>query len=93
MLKQAPLTPNHNAHYELTVDDMAAGFDVALITGPIDGIISIPSGASYDVTEDIIPVKSEHLGELHLAIHKAHHAAGRFTDIPVPSLESVSVMA
>jgi hypothetical protein len=39
------------------------------------------------VTEDVIPVKLEHIPHLQHALHKAHHAAGRFTDVELPPLE------
>jgi hypothetical protein len=78
-------------NFELTQEEHDAGY-VAFVTGPIiNGTISLPSGAAYDVTENIIPVKREHVGELHIAIHKLHHAAGRMLDVPVPALSEVEL--
>ena len=61
------------------------------VTGPISGTMVLPDGTAYDVTPDAIRIPDEHVGELHLAIHKAHHAAGRFLDHPVPHIDDVSV--
>jgi hypothetical protein len=79
-------------HYTLTQEEHDAGY-AALFTGPIAGTLSLPDGAAYDVSEDCIPVKAEHVGELHLAIHRAHHAAGRFLDVPLPELKDVALPA
>ena len=70
--------------YELTADEAAAGFSTALLTGPISGTIAMADGSAYDVTPEAIAVKPEHVNELLLAIHKSHHAAGRFLDAPLP---------
>jgi hypothetical protein len=75
--------------YELTQEGHDAGY-VAFLTGPISGTIAVGDTA-YDVTENAIAVKKEHVGPLHLAIHKAHHAAGRFLDAPLPELAEVSL--
>ena len=79
--------PDPNApsgfRFELTQDDAASGHTVAMLTGPISGTMSLADGSAYDVTEDAIPVKPEHLAELQTAIHRAHHAAGRFLDAPL----------
>lgn len=76
--------PNRT-NYELTAEEVAAGFSHVVITGPISGTISLADGSAYDVTPYHIAIKPEHADELHLAIHKAHHAAGRFLDSPLPS--------
>jgi hypothetical protein len=76
--------------YELTEQEVADGYAL-FVTGPISGTVALPSGSAYDVTEYAIPVKTEDVGPLHVAIHKAHHAAGRFLDLPVPALEDVSI--
>jgi hypothetical protein len=78
-------------HYELTAEDMDAGRTVAFITGPIAGTMSMPDGEAYDVTDNIIAVKPEHVGHLHVAIHKAHHAAGNLLDVDVPDVDDVSL--
>jgi hypothetical protein len=48
-----------------------------LFTGPISGTISLSDGAAYDVTDDIIQCKPEHVGPLQHHIHLRHVAAGR----------------
>ena len=81
-----PDTTSPSGHrYELTMEEMASGLSHACFTGPISGTISMADGTAYDVTPDVIAIKPEHADELHLAIHKAHHAAGRFMDVPLPS--------
>ena len=77
-------------NYTLTQDDVDAGL-VAFMTGPITGVVSIEGGHAYDVSDDFIAVKAEHVGGLHVAIHKAHHAAGRFLESPVPDLADVAL--
>ena len=62
------------------------------VTGSISGTIVLPDGTAYDVTPDAIRIPEEHVGELHVAIHKAHHAAGRFLDHPVPDKADLSVV-
>lgn len=81
-------SPHFN--YELTQQEHDDGYAL-YITGPISGTVSVADGTAYDVTEYAIPVKREHVGHLHVAIHKAHHAAGRYLDAPVPSLADVEV--
>ncbi len=76
--------------FELTQEEHDAGL-VAFVTGPISGTIGISDGSAYDVTEWAIPVKREHVGEMHVAIHKSHHAAGRFTDAPLPDAADLSL--
>jgi hypothetical protein len=71
--------------YEMTQEEFDGGHTVALLTGPIGGTIGLADGTAYDVSEGAIAVKPEHLEELTLSIHKAHHAAGRFLDSPLPS--------
>ena len=79
--------PDPNApsgfRFELTQDDIAAGHTVALLTGPISGTMSLADGSAYDVSEEAIPARPEHVEELEHAIHRAHHAAGRFLDAPL----------
>lgn len=74
-------------NYELTAEEAEAGM-TAMITGPIAGTISMADGTAYDVTEWAVPVHQDHVDELHQSIHKAHHAAGRFLDVPVPGTDS-----
>lgn len=76
--------------YALTQEEHDAGL-VAFVTGPIAGTLAVPDGTAYDVTEGAIAVRAEHVGHLHVAIHKAHHAAGRFLDVPVPDLQDLSL--
>lgn len=90
MIKHPDSSAASGFRFELTEEERDAGYAMFL-TGPIAGVVSLPSGAAYDVTEDAIPVKLEHVGELHVGIHKAHQAAGRFTNIPVPEVADVSV--
>jgi len=74
--------------YALDDEDMAAGRTVNFATGPIGGTFVLSDGSAYDVTPFAIAVKPEHLAELQLAIHKAHHAAGRFLDTPLPDADA-----
>jgi hypothetical protein len=67
-------------HYELTQEEFDAGLTAALLTGPISGTISLSDGAAYDVTEDWIACREEHVGPLQHHIHKRHLAAGK--DVP-----------
>jgi hypothetical protein len=90
MIKHVDPSSASGFRFELTQEEHDSGM-VAFLTGPIAGTISLPSGAAYDVTEDAVAVHKDHVGELHVAIHKAHHAAGRFLDVPVPELADVSV--
>jgi hypothetical protein len=77
--------------FELTAAEMNAGY-VAFLTGPIEGTISLAdNSAAYDVSDDVIPVLAEHVGQLHIAIIEEHHAAGRFLDVEVPDIEDVSL--
>lgn len=87
-------SPRYN--FEFTQEEMDAGH-VALKTGPlVSGVISVPDASSpdgnamYDITDDFIAVKAEHLPHVHQTIHRMHHAAGRFLDVPVPSLEELT---
>jgi hypothetical protein len=79
--------PTHPSgiHSEHTPEEIAAGMTDIVLTGPIAGTISMADGTAYDVSNVAIAVKPAHTNELLLAIHKAHHAAGRFTDVPLPS--------
>jgi hypothetical protein len=76
--------------YELTQEELDDGF-VAFITGPISGTVALPDGTAYDVSEPAIPVRRHHVGELLVAVHRAHHAAGRFLDEPVPDVDAVAL--
>ena len=91
MLKHLDETTPTGFRFELTGEEHAAGM-VAFLTGPISGTVVVDDGTTYDVTEFAIPVPREHVGMLHVAIHKAHHAAGRFLDHPVPELADVSLV-
>lgn len=95
MLKQLTCrNPDGSPHYHftLTQDEVDAGW-VAFMTGPIAGVVTLDDGTLYDVTDTAIPVKREHVGQLHVAIHEAHHANGRYLDVPVPAVEAVSLEA
>ena len=72
-------------HAELTQAEFDAGFTHAMWTGPLSGTIVLRDGSAYDVTPEAIAAKPEHALELEYAIHKAHHAAGRFLDAPLPA--------
>ena len=76
----APDGTNH----AITQEEWEAGLTVALRTGPINGTVVLKDGSAYDLAPYHIAVKPEHLDELLLAIHRAHHAAGRFTETPLP---------
>lgn len=53
--------------------------------GPlISGMLQLPTGAEYDVTEPEILVKREHVKALQRAIHAEHHRQGRFLAYPIP---------
>jgi hypothetical protein len=69
-------------NYELTQEEHDQGM-VAMLTGPISGTLSVPDGSAYDVTEFAIPVHRDHVEHLLVEIHRAHHRAGRFLDVPV----------
>lgn len=85
-----PASPS-NFRFELTQEEHDAGF-VAFATGPlVAGSVSTIDGTVYDVTEDAVAVHRSHVGEMHLAIHRMHHAAGRYLDVPLPALEDVSL--
>ena len=75
--------PNR-VNYELTQEEFDAGQTVALMTGPIAGTIVLSSGSAVDVTPYYAAVREEDRQEALLAIHRAHHAAGRFMDAPLP---------
>jgi hypothetical protein len=85
MIKHPDANSPSGFRYELEASDMAAGKSVAFLTGPISGTMPLSDGSAYDVSEEIIAVAPEHRDELHRAIHRAHHAAGRFLDAPLPS--------
>ncbi len=85
MIKHIDPTSTSGFRYELEATDVAAGKTVLMLTGPIAGTMSLSDGSAYDVSEEAIAVKPEHRDELHRAIHKAHHVAGRFLDVPLPS--------
>lgn len=90
MIKHPDPNSPSGFRYELTPEELKAGH-AAFITGPISGTIALSTGSAYDVSEEIIPVKYEDVGHLHVAIHRAHHAAGRFLDVPVPDVASLSL--
>ena len=83
MIKHPDPSSPSGLRFELTDEDVAAGNSAALLTGPISGTMSLADGTAYDVTEEAIAVKPEHVAELEHAIHRAHHAAGRFLDAPL----------
>ena len=83
MIKHPDPNSPSGFRFEITPEDVTSGHSVALLTGPISGTMSLADGTAYDVTEDAIAVKPEHLNELQTAIHRAHHAAGRFLDAPL----------
>lgn len=89
--KTRSTNPDFEFDYRLTDEELAAGYTQLLMTGPIAGTIVMKDGTAYDVTEYAIAVKAAHAetadgpGELQLAILKAHHAAGRFLDSPLPA--------
>jgi hypothetical protein len=69
-------------HYDLEAheeEQVANGVLVPMLTGPVAGVISV-GDAAYDVTDEWILVQREHVGPLHVAIHKAHHASGRLLE-------------
>ena len=86
--------PDGSPHFafELTQAEVDAGL-VAFMTGPIAGVVTLDDGTRYDVTDGAIPLLAEHVGLLHVAIHRAHHANGRFLDIPIPALADVQLPA
>lgn len=89
MIKHVDADSASGFRFELTQDEVDNGM-AAFMTGPIGGTIGLASGSAYDVSEDHIAVKVEDVEALQLAIHKAHHAAGRFLDAPLPSSPSPS---
>lgn len=59
-------------------DRMAEGREIVVyLTGPIDGVVQLPTGTEYDVTEPVIAVHPDHRAALHQAIHAEHHRRGR----------------
>lgn len=78
-------------NYTLTQEEHDAGLVAFATGGAVGGVVSMEDGTVYDVTEGYIPVRREHVGQVHVAIHKMHHAAGRYLDQPVPRLEDVSL--
>ena len=82
MLKHSDPDSPSGFRFELTEDDLENRLrQRVLMTGPIAGTISLAyPDVSYDVTEDYIAVRAEDVEALQLAIHRAHHAAGRFLD-------------
>jgi hypothetical protein len=85
--------PDGSPHFRFTLTqaEMDAGYTDMFNTGPISGVLTLDDGSRYDVTDACIPVKAEHVGQLHVAVHLAHHANGRFLDVPVPALEDVEL--
>jgi hypothetical protein len=47
-------------------------------TGPIAGVLTLDGGTQYDVTDDYIGVRKEHVAELCEKIHASHIAEGRY---------------
>ena len=85
VIKHNDATSPSGLRFELEASDVANGHSALMLTGPISGTMALSDGSAYDVTEEAIAVKPEHLDELQRTIHKAHHAAGRFLDVPLPS--------
>ena len=83
------ITPDASApngtNFELTQEEFDAGLTHVVMTGPISGTLALSTGNAYDVTPDYVAIHPEEHDELTLAIHKAHHAAGRFLDAPLPA--------
>ena len=77
-------TPEYE--FELSPEEVGAGYRL-MLTGPISGTFFIEDEA-YDVTDRVVAVKQEHAAALAYEIHKAHHAAGRFLDAPLPASPS-----
>ena len=75
--------PDGTHRFEYSIMDEPEG-TALFVTGPISGTVVLADGTAYEVTEYAIPVKNEHVSELALTIHKMHHAAGRFLDVPLP---------
>jgi hypothetical protein len=65
----------------LTPEEMASGHTVLFLTGPVGGTVSLAGGHAYDVTEDVIAVKPEHLHELAGSILKMQQATGKLLDV------------
>lgn len=69
-------------HYVFEESDKDENGELHVVaTGPIGGLIELADGTVYDVTDHFIAVKPEHKDELHAAILREHHAAGRFLDV------------
>lgn len=49
----------------------------------LDGLVQLPTGAEYDLTEPWIAVKPEHVQALHHASHKELHRRGFFLHVPL----------
>jgi hypothetical protein len=49
-----------------------------VMTGPIAGVLTLPNGNQYDVTDDYIGVSNEDHDALCEAIHASHVAEGRY---------------
>jgi len=69
----------------LEPEEIAAGKTVMFLTGSISGHLFMADGTHYDTTGAVVAVKPEHQRELEIAIHRKHHAEGRFLDVPVPT--------
>ena len=78
--------PTHPSGKNTTLEahEIEAGKTVIYLPGPVQGTVVLTDGAAYDVTDDVIAVHPDHEAELCHTIHKMHHAAGRFLDIPLP---------
>jgi len=75
--------------YDITEDVPAlqAGTVAQFHTGPATGTLTMEDGTEYGVADEKIIVQAKHLSELHLAIHREHHANGRFLESPIPEDE------
>jgi len=76
--------PDGSGRMHFDFSDEPADDLVVLFTGPISGIVAASDGTEYDVTDPYIKVASEHVDDICDAIHREHHAAGRFLDVPLP---------
>jgi hypothetical protein len=66
---------------------LESGDLVQFCSGPATGTFEMEDGTTYGVSDAVTIIAARHLAELHLAIHRDHHAAGRFTSGPIPDDE------